>query len=240
MEYNIALGSKIVRAIMEGFGIQFQRKGPALDDFVSQSIAHIKNLLPEFERRGLYLCLENHGGLRMKHIRRVLKTFPSEHLGMNLDTGNPLLTLEDPVAVVEELAPRTYTCHLKDWNLIRSDQGLIVRGCALGDGVVDLKAVVEILRAKAPRDQPLHLNIESPQEYLPLKLFTADFWRWHGEVTGRELENILHLTEKRNMPAKDDWRIASMRGEPESVVLAEEEAAIARSVTYCRDVLRLA
>jgi hypothetical protein len=30
-----------------------------------------------------------------------------------------------------------------------------------------------------------------------------------------------------------------MRGEPERVILAEEEAAIARSVTYCRHMLRL-
>jgi len=239
MEYNAAMGSKIVRAFMEGFGIQFQLQGAALDDYVSSAIAHIKNLLPEFERRGMYLCLENHGGLRMRHIRRVLKTFPSEHLGLNLDTGNPLLTLEDPVEVVGELAPRTYTCHLKDWNLLRAEDGLVVRGCALGDGVVDLKAVVESLRTRAPHDRPLHLNIEAPQEYIPLRLFTAGFWRSHGEVTGRELGNILRLMEKRNAPARKEDRIASMRGEPVSVILAEEEAAVARSIAYCRDVLDL-
>lgn len=237
MEYNVAIGSKVVRSFLEGFGIQF--RSISLDDYVNDAIAHIKNLLPEFERRGLFLCLENHGGLRTRHLRRVLKTFPSEHLGVNLDTGNAVLTLEDPVAVAEEFAPRTYTCHLKDWNLIRNDEGLIARGCALGDGVVDLKSILEILRAKAPRRDPLHLNIESPQEYLPLKLFTAEFWRWHGEVSGREVEHMLRLAEKRNMPPKDDYRIASMRGEPESITLAEEETAIARSAAYCRDVLKL-
>jgi len=237
LEYNAAIGSKVVRAFMEGFGLQFQ--GISLDDYVSGAIVHIKKLLPEFERRGLCLCLENHGGLRMRHIRRVLKTFPSEHLGLNLDTGNPLLTLEDPVEVVRELAPRTYTCHLKDWNLLRSEDGLIVRGCALGDGVVDLKAVVEVLRARAPQGRPLHLSIEAPQEYIPLRLFTAEFWRHHHEVTGRELERVLRLLEKRNAPARNEDRIASMRREPESVILAEEEATVARSIAYCRDVLHL-
>jgi sugar phosphate isomerase/epimerase len=239
LEYNAQIGSKIVRAFMEGFGLQFHLRGAALDDYVGGAIAHIKNLLPEFERRGLYLCLENHGGLRMRHIRRVLKAFPSEHLGLNLDTGNPLLTLEDPVEVVSELAPRTYTCHLKDWKLLRAEDGLIVRGCALGDGVVDLGAVVAALRARAPQGRPLHLNIEAPQEYIPLRLFTAGFWRSHGQVTGRELENTLRLLEKQNAPARKEDRIASMRGEPESVILAEEEAAITRSIAYCRDVLHL-
>ena len=31
----------------------------------------------------------------------------------------------------------------------------------------------------------------------------------------------------------------AVRGAPERVILAEEEAAIRRSVAYCRDVLRL-
>lgn len=237
LEYNAALGTKVVRAFMEGFGIQF--KGISLDDYVSEAIAHIKNLLPEFERRGLFLCLENHGGLRMKHIRRVLETFPSKHLGLNLDTGNPVLTFEDPVAGIKELAPRTYTCHLKDWNLIRSKDGLIVRGCALGDGVVNLKAALNILRTRAPFPDELHLNIEAPQEFIPLKIFAPDFWRHQSDVTAAELANILRLTEQRNMPTDADYRIASMRGESESVILAEEEAAIARSVAYCRDVLKL-
>ena len=73
------------------------------------------------------------------------------------------------------LKPRTYTCHLKDWNLLRAEDGLVVRGYALGDGVVDLKAVVELLRTRAPHGRPLHVNIETPKEYIPLKLFTAGF-----------------------------------------------------------------
>ena len=237
MEYNEAIGSKIVRSYLEGFGIQFKHR--SLDNYVTDAIGHIKNLLPEFERRGLFLCLENHGGLRLKHFQRVMKTFPSEHLGFNFDTGNAVLTLEDPVAVAEELAPRAYTCHLKDWNLIRTNEGLIVRSCALGDGVVDLKAIVKTLRDRAPLKDPLHLSIEAPQEYLPLKIFTAEFWRWHGEVTGAEFGNMLHLMEAKAMPPQNDYRIASMRGAPESVILTEEEDTIARSVAYCRDVLQL-
>ncbi|MBM4043608.1 MAG: sugar phosphate isomerase/epimerase [Planctomycetes bacterium] len=237
LEYDAALGTKVVRAFMEGFGIQF--KGISLDDYVSDAISHIKNLLPEFERRGLLLCLENHGGLRMKHLRRVLETFPSKHLGLCLDTGNPVLTLEDPIEIIKELAPRTYTCHLKDWNLIRSRDGLIARGCALGDGVVDLPAAVEILGKHAPFPDELHLNIESAQEYIPLKVFTSEFWRHCPDVTGAELGNILRLAEQRNMPTDRDVRIASMRGESESAILAEEEAAMSQSVRYCRERLKL-
>ena len=43
---------------------------------------------------------------------------------------------------------------------VRSWPSLIVRGCALGEGVVDLAAAVEILRTRAPLPKELHLNIE--------------------------------------------------------------------------------
>lgn len=237
LEYNAALGSTVVRAFMEGFGIQF--RDVSLDAHVDDAISHIRNLLPEFERRRSCLCLENHGGLRMKHVRRVLETFPSEWLGLCLDVGNPVLTLEDPIPVVEELAPRTYTCHMKDWQLIRCADGITVRSCALGQGVMDLPKVVEILRSRAPQPDDLHLNIEAPQEYLPLRVLSSDFWRRQGDITGAEIGHILRLAEQLNMPPDGDYRIASMRGEPEPAVLAEEEAAIVRSVAYCRDVLRL-
>lgn len=237
IEYNVALGSTVVRAFMEGFAIQFANV--SLDDYVSNAIQHIKNLLPEFERRRLHLCLENHGGLRTKHLCRVLKTFPSQYLGVNLDTGNAILTLEDPLEVAGELARRTYTCHLKDWKLLRTPDGIVARGCSLGEGVVDLKAILKILRQRAPKGPPLHLNIESPQEYLPLKLFTADYWRTHGDVSGSEVGRFLSQAEKQNSPASPDDRIALERGEPERAILAEEEAAVTRSIAYCRDVLRL-
>ena len=201
-------------------------------------MSHLEKLLPKFEQAGMHLCIENHSGLRSRHLRRVLDAFPTKHLGVNLDTGNAVLTLEDPIAIAERFAPRAYTVHLKDWNLIRNDAGVLVRGCALGEGVVDLKAIVAILRAKAPREYPLHLNIETTQEYLPLGLFTAEFWRWHGEVSGGDLGNLLRLTEKRDMPP-GDYRIAATRGEPEATVLAEEQDAVTRSAAYCRDVLRL-
>ena len=237
LEYNLALGSQVVRTYMELFKIQFE--DISLEDYVSDAIKHIGNLLPPFEKRRVHICLENHGGLRTRHLRRVLKTYPSEYLGVNLDTGDSLLTLEDPVEVAKEFAPRTYTCHLKDWKLLRNDEGIVVRGCAVGEGAVDMKAIVGVLRARAPQSRPLHVNIQATQEYLPLKLFTAEYWRKHGEVTGQELEHILRLAEKQNARAQTGDLLSSDRGEPESVILAEEEATVAKSVAYCRDVLHL-
>lgn len=237
LDCAVALKSKVVRAFIEGFGIQF--KFDSLDNYVSDAISHLRNIMPKVEERELFLCIENHGGLRMKYLRRIFDAVKSDHLGILLDTGNPVLTLEDPVEVVKELAPRTYTVHLKDWKLVKTDDGILARGCSLGDGVVDLPAVVEILKRYAPYPEELHLNIEAAQEHIPLNIFTAKFWKYHKEVTGAELGNILRLVEKRNANPTIDYRLAYMRGASETEILAEEESAIQKSIHYARGVLEL-
>lgn len=241
LDYATALGCKVVRAALENFGIQFtfRPKYKSLDDYVSDSISHLKNIMPRVEKRGLILCLENHGGLRMKYLRRVFETIKSKHLGVCFDTGNAVLTLEDPLKVAKELAARIYMVHLKDWNLIKTSSGILARGCSLGEGVVNLPGIVEILKQDTPCPDELYVNIEAPQEYIPLNIFTSEFWKYHKEVTGDELGNILSLIEKRDADTMTDYRLACMRGASEMEILDEEECAIRESVCYALKVLQL-
>lgn len=237
LDYAVALKSRVVRAFMENFGIQFRFE--SLNDYVSDAISHLRNIMPKVKEKGLFLCIENHGGLRMEYIRRVLDAIRSDHLGICLDTGNPVLTLEDPVEVIKELASRAYTVHLKDWKLVKTNAGILARGCSLGDGVVDLPTVVEILKRCAPYPDKLHLNIETAQEYIQLNIFTAEFWKYHKEVSGGELGKVLRLVEKRDANPTIDYRLAYMRGASETEILAEEESAIQKSIQYAREVLEL-
>jgi len=237
LDYAVALKSKVVRTFIENFGIQF--KFESLNNHVSDAISHLRNIMPKVEEKGLFLCIENHGGLRMEYLRRIFDAIKSDHLGICLDTGNPVLTLEDPVEVAKELASRTYTVHLKDWKLVKTDDGILARGCPLGNGVVDLSSIVEILKRDVPCIDELHLNIEAPQEYIPLKIFTAEFWKYHKKITGAELGNILRLVERQNANPTIDYRLACMRGVSEEKILAEEESAVRESVYYAQEVLQI-
>ena len=42
----------------------------------------------------------------------------SEHVGVCLDTGNNVALLEDPMEVVETLAPLAFTTHIKDMAVV--------------------------------------------------------------------------------------------------------------------------
>ena len=55
---------------------------------------------------GIRLAIENHKDLRLGEFLGILKAFDGEFVGVCLDVGNSIALLEDPMEVVEALAPR--------------------------------------------------------------------------------------------------------------------------------------
>lgn len=109
------------------------------------------------ESRGLTLALENHGRFagRSDQVRDIIEQIASPALRANLDTGNFLLVGQDPVAAARELAQYIVLVHLKDMRVADADEtghrfeipdGTVLTGSAVGDGLVDLPAVLDLLR----------------------------------------------------------------------------------------------
>jgi sugar phosphate isomerase/epimerase len=109
------------------------------------------------ETKGVQLCLENHGTLAGKgeQVKTILDRVGSPGLKANPDTGNFLLVNDDPVKAVEVVAPYAGSVHFKDFraakpgeteNVYEGLNGARVVGTAIGEGDVDLPAVVKVLR----------------------------------------------------------------------------------------------
>ena len=77
-----------------------------MDDGFNWCIESIEKCLPEAERLGVHLALENHWGLTTtpKGLLRIAKAIESPWLGVLMDTGN---FLEDPYDKLEMIAPHT-------------------------------------------------------------------------------------------------------------------------------------
>jgi sugar phosphate isomerase/epimerase len=78
--------------------------GYTLDDAFAWCIESIRACLPDAERQGVVLALENHWGLTtdVEHLLHIHGAVSSPWLGINLDTGN---FPGDPYAGIERLAP---------------------------------------------------------------------------------------------------------------------------------------
>ena len=82
---------------------------------------------------------------------RIGSLVESPWLRFNYDTGNAFLAGEDPYAGLEAVLPRLAHVHAKDIALphAEAERGKVTGtpvGCASGDGVIDWKRVIGILR----------------------------------------------------------------------------------------------
>ncbi len=110
------------------------------------------------EARGVLIGLECHAQYSQTPdgLDRIYGLVDSPSIGINLDTGNAYLAGQDPYAWLERVADRLVHLHAKDISVEHSDaeRGKVTGtpvGCACGDGVIDWRRVIEIVR-RGPRD----------------------------------------------------------------------------------------
>ena len=89
-------------------------KGHTDEDAFRWCIEGIQSCLPDAERAGVLLALENHWGLttRTENLLRIYKAVASPWLGINLDTGN---FPGEPYPEIEKLAPHASIVQAKTY-----------------------------------------------------------------------------------------------------------------------------
>jgi sugar phosphate isomerase/epimerase len=122
------------------------------------------------EPRGILIGLECHAQYSKTPdgLDRIYHLVKSPAIGINLDTGNAYLAGQDPYAWLERVVDRLVHLHAKDISVAHStaERGKVTGtpvGCACGDGVIDWKRVIAIVR-KCPRDIVLSVECGSIDE----------------------------------------------------------------------------
>ena len=119
------------------------------------------------EPRGIKIGLECHAQYSRtpEGLDRIYDLVQSPAIGINLDTGNAYLAGQDVYAWLERVCSRLVHLHAKDITVEHSDaergkvSGTPV-GCGCGDGVIDWRRVIDIVR-KCPRDIVLSVECGS-------------------------------------------------------------------------------
>lgn len=92
------------------------------------------------------------------------KRHPSEvMIGACCDTINSLMLMEGIADCVDRMAPYCYCVHFCDNRVFADPDGTHSLGTAIGQGNVDCRAIMDILREKAPEGlDTIDLEIELP------------------------------------------------------------------------------
>ncbi len=106
--------SKSFDELMANRGVEKPLKGYTEEDAYKWVIDAYEKLVPEAEKRGIIMGLENHWGLGCtpEGVKRVVDAVKSPWLQVTLDTGN---FLEDPYDRLKKLAPQTVLLQAKTY-----------------------------------------------------------------------------------------------------------------------------
>ena len=116
-------------------------------DFLS-SAEQIKALLPLLEANNLRLAIENHEYQTSEDLLELLSLVGSERVGFLFDFGNSMMAYEEPVKACYNMASKVISTHCKDHVIMKEEDAFYVCGVPIGQGFVDVKACIDILKAK--------------------------------------------------------------------------------------------
>lgn len=227
------LGSPVIRVVL----------GTWEDRYTDGGIhRHIESLLGVLRSQrsraldaGVKVAVENHAGdMHSRELADLVKTAGTDYVGVNLDSGNALWTLEDPLDSLRNLAPYVLTTSLRDSAVWQTPKGAAVAWTAMGEGQIDLKQYFDALRASCP-GVPVHIETISGfnREFAYLD---PAFWRGWPDMPAAPFARFLALARQGTPrpvftpPAGADRRKAEQE---------YQRGEIERSLTYCRDVLGL-
>ena len=138
----------------------------------------LKSVMPDFERAGVCLALENHDRFKVRTLVHILERVGSEHVGICLDTVNSFGALEGPDVVVAALGPWAVNLHVKDFAVQRAGHkmGFSVEGRPAGGGQLDIPWLLQTLCAQG-RDLNAILELWTPPaESLAATIAKEDAW----------------------------------------------------------------
>lgn len=162
--------------------------------WVDQSHEAIRLAMPILEKQKITLAIENHKDWTLEDMQRLLRTYQSEYLGVCLDFGNNIALLDDPIEVVETLAPYAKATHVKDMGVRPYAEGFLLSEVALGQGLLDLPRMASILqKANAKLRYALEMITRDP---LKIPCLTAQYWKVFPERNGRYLAQTMKLVQE--------------------------------------------
>jgi sugar phosphate isomerase/epimerase len=197
-----------------------------------QSRQWVLRAAPIVERHRVRLAIENHKDRRADELVSLLRSVGSEYVGACVDFGNNFALLEDPVAVVEALAPWAYSVHIKDQAVQEYEEGFLFADVPLGKGFLDLKRMVDILLGAKP-DVRFSLEVIT-RDPLKVPVLAEKYWVTFPDVPGSDLARTLRTV--RRHAATDLSEISSL---PLEKQVEAESATVCQSLDYARSELEL-
>lgn len=188
---------------------------------------------PVLRRHKIRLAIENHKGWSALEQSAWLKRLSSEYVGVTLDFGNNISFCEDPMFTLETLKPWIFAAHIKDMAVAPYQDGFLLSEVPMGEGFLDLKKMVQVLREKDPN---LIFDLEMiTRDPLKIPIYTDKYWLTFQDMPARQMAKMMEIIQK-NPPKKPLPKVSGLS--PAEHVKLEDEYNLA-CLQYARQNLGL-
>ena len=235
-----AVGATAMRCYM---GAGADRLGPLpIEAHMENAVKVFQSVRAEALDLGVKIALENHSGdMQAREVKTIIEEAGKDYVASCLDTGNPILCIEDPFVTLETLAPYVVTTHVRDSAVFETPRGAAGQWVALGDGSVDLVRFVEQFRKLCPKSS-MQLEIITGRPPTMLPYLEADFWKAFPRMPAAEFARFVALA-KNGHPFMGAMVIEDVAGQKPAVMteaLKEQQRFdLERSFEYAKKKLNV-
>jgi 3-oxoisoapionate decarboxylase len=184
---------------------------------------------------GVKIAMENHAGdMQAWEVLQLIEQAGKEFVGANMDSGNAVWTMEDPLASLETLGRHVVTTSLRDSAIWESANGATVQWTAMGEGMIDWKKYFDRFAELCP-GVPVHIETISGFNH-EIPYLKADFWSAWPKAKAVDFARFVALA--RTGKPRDTYKPPADK-DRKSAEQEYQKGEIERSIRYCRDTLGL-
>ena len=88
--------------------------------------------------------------MQARELKMLVEAAGPDIVGVCLDSGNPVWTIEDPHLTLDTLAPYVLTSHMRDSALWKTPEGIAVRWTRMGEGNMGMEDYLRTYIQKCP------------------------------------------------------------------------------------------
>ena len=186
------LGSPLIRAVLGNSG---DRSGP-IEAHIESTVRVLRNVRSLVMDNNLKIAIENHAGdMQARELKALIEAAGSDFVGACLDSGNPLITIEDPHLTLEVLAPYVLTSHVRDTAVWHTPGGAAVAWIGMGDGDIGIDDYVRQFVRLCP-SSPILLEIIVFLKPRIINYYDPAFWANFRNTPAWEFARFITLVDK--------------------------------------------
>lgn len=188
-----ALGSPVARCYL---GNQKDRSSDGgIERHIEAVVETCKACQSFAEGEGIKIAIENHAGDMQSHeLVGLIEAAGKGYVGANIDPGNAVWAMEEPMRHLEAVGPYTICSSVRDSMVWETEQGVMVQWTAVGEGLVDFAAYAKRFAELAPG---VPLQVETISGFAkPMNWREEAFWKIFPKMPAADLSAFLNFAKK--------------------------------------------